>query len=227
MSQYWLLGELLFLEEHWEWESSGVLSVNLFYLDSSVREEVVQDVVLVTTVVSPILPKDMEAQDFPVVVEEALQSLVWSATLQLDLDVVLHLSLVRWSLFEVDHGSGVSKQIFRVTLLGAENDTLVGVESPGKVIAVDNSENSLVDVEVDANVEVLPNVVFGLVIWVRQLVSLQEDSLRDTRILDSWLDDVDGVVIKVVVDDALPDSVVLVGVFDNWLLEVSVEAKDL
>ena len=121
----------------------------------------------------------------------------------------------------------MSEQILRVALLGAEDDTLVGIESPGEVIAVDNSENSLVDVEVDANVEVLPNVVFGLVLWVRQLVSLQEDSLRDTGVLDSWLDDVDGVVIKVVVDDALPDSVVLVSVFDNWLLEVSVEAKDL
>jgi hypothetical protein len=58
-------------------------------------------------------------------------------------------------------------------------------------------------------------------------VSLQEDALWDTRVLNSWLNDVDGVVIEVVIDDALPQSVVLVGILHNWLLEITVEAKHL
>jgi hypothetical protein len=52
-------------------------------------------------------------------------------------------------------------------------------------------------------------------------VSFHEDALRDTGILDSWLDDVDGVVIEVVVDNTLSQSVVFVSVFNDWFLEVS------
>ena len=41
------------------------------------------------------------------------------------------------------------------------------------------------------------------------------------------LNDVDGVIIKIVEDDALSDSEVLVGVFNNWLLEIGEEFKNL
>ena len=58
-------------------------------------------------------------------------------------------------------------------------------------------------------------------------MSLQENSLWDTGVLNSVLDDVDGVIIKVVEDDALSNSEVLVGVFNDWLLEIGEEFKDL
>jgi len=41
------------------------------------------------------------------------------------------------------------------------------------------------------------------------------------------LNDVDGVIIEVVEDDALSDSEVLVGVLNNWLLEIGEEFKNL
>ena len=41
------------------------------------------------------------------------------------------------------------------------------------------------------------------------------------------LNDVEGVIIKVVEDDALSDSEVLVGVLNNWLLEIGEEFKNL
>lgn len=63
-----------------------------------------------------------------------------------------------------------------------------------------------------------------MIIWVWKLVSLKEDTLRNTRILNSGLDDVNGIVIKVVVDDALPDSIVLIWVLDNRLLEIAMVA---
>jgi hypothetical protein len=63
-----------------------------------------------------------------------------------------------------------------------------------------------------------------VIIWIRKLVSLKENSLRDTRILNSRLDNMDSIIIKVVVDDALSDSVVLIWILDNWLLEISMEA---
>ena len=58
-------------------------------------------------------------------------------------------------------------------------------------------------------------------------MTFHENSLRNTRILDSWLDDVDGIIVKIVVNDALSDSVILIRVLNNWFLEVTVEAQYL
>ena len=41
------------------------------------------------------------------------------------------------------------------------------------------------------------------------------------------LNDVDGVIIKIVEDNALSDSEVFIGIFNNWLLEICVEFKNL
>jgi hypothetical protein len=121
----------------------------------------------------------------------------------------------------------MSEEILWVAFWLAESYTLIGEEPPSEIIAINDSENSLVHIEVDANVQVLPDIVFRLVLWVWELVSFQEDSLWHSRVLNSWLDDVDGVVIKVVVDDALPDSIVFVCVLNNWFLEVTMESQHL
>lgn len=227
VSQDWGLGQLLLFEEHWEWETPGILSVDLLHLNSSVGQEVVEDVVLITTIVGLVLPEDVEAKHLSVVVEERLEVLVGSSTLEKHLDVVLHLGLIWRSLLVVDHGPGLGEEVLGVALWSVELDALVGEETLGEVVTVDHSEDPLVDVEVDANVQVLPSVVLGVIIWIWQLVSLQEDALGDTSVLNSWLDDVDGVIVQVVVDDALAESEVLVGVLNDWLLEVCVEAKNL
>jgi hypothetical protein len=121
----------------------------------------------------------------------------------------------------------VSEEVLWVAFWGAKSNTFVGEESPGKVIAVNDSEDSLVDIEVDTNVEIAPDVVFRLIIRVWELVPLQEYSLWNSGVLNSWLDDVDGIIVKIVVYDALSDPVVLVGVLNNWFLEVTVEAQNL
>ena len=56
---------------------------------------------------------------------------------------------------------------------------------------------------------------------------LEEDALGDSRILNSALDNVNGVIIEVVVKNALADSVVFVGVFHDWFLEVNFEVEHL
>jgi len=145
----------------------------------------------------------------------------------LHFDVVLHLGLIWGSLFEVDHGSGMGEEVLWVTFWASESNSFVGEESSGKVITVTDSEDSLVNIEVHADVEIAPDVVFGLVLWVWELVSLHEDSLWDSRVLDSWLDDVNGIIVKIVVNGALSNSEILVGVFYNWLLEVTIEAQNL
>ena len=112
-------------------------------------------------------------------------------------------------------------------LRGVKWASFVGVESSGEIIAVDDSENSSVHIEVHSNVKVLPDVVLGWILWSWELVSLHEDSLWNSGVLNSWLDDVDGIVIKIVVDSAFSDSVVLIGIFNNWLLEITGETKYL
>ncbi len=58
-------------------------------------------------------------------------------------------------------------------------------------------------------------------------MSLKENSLGDSGVFNSFFNDVECVVVQIVVDDALSDSVVFIGVLDNWLLEVTVEVQDL
>ena len=111
MGQNWLLGKSLLLQEHWEWVLPRVLCVNFFDFDLAIGEVVVENVVFVATIVRSIFPKNVEAKNFSIVVEEALQSLVRSATLEHNLDIFLYLALVRRRLLEVHHGAGMSELI--------------------------------------------------------------------------------------------------------------------
>ena len=58
-------------------------------------------------------------------------------------------------------------------------------------------------------------------------MSLEEDTLWDTWILDSWLNDVESIIIQVEVDDAFSHTVVFVLVLNDWLKEVTFEVEDL
>ena len=227
MGEDWSFSQLLLFQKHWEWETAGVLGIDLLNLDSSIRQEVVEDVVFVTTVIGSVFPEDVEAEDLSVVIKETLESLVWSSSLKEHLDVVLHLSLVWRSLLVVDHQPSSGEKIFWVALRWVKSNSFIGVESSGEVITVNDSENSSVHIEVHSDVKVLPDVVIGWIFWSWELVSLHEDSLGDSGVLNSWLDDVDGVVIKIVVDGALSESIVLIGILNNWLLEITREAKYL
>jgi hypothetical protein len=58
-------------------------------------------------------------------------------------------------------------------------------------------------------------------------MSFHEDTLGDSRVLNSWLNNVNGVVIKVVIDDTLSQSIVLICVFNDWFLEISIKGEAL
>ena len=58
-------------------------------------------------------------------------------------------------------------------------------------------------------------------------MAFQKYSLRDATIFHSALNDVDCIIIKVVVDDALSDPVVFIRILNYWLLEVAIELEDL
>ncbi len=54
-------------------------------------------------------------------------------------------------------------------------------------------------------------------------MSLEEDALRDTTVLNSILEDVQSVVIQIIVNGAFADTIILVRVFNDGLLEVGLE----
>lgn len=58
-------------------------------------------------------------------------------------------------------------------------------------------------------------------------MALQEDALGNSRILNLSFQNVQRVVLEIVVDGALAETVVLVGTLDNWLLEVGTEVENL
>jgi len=58
-------------------------------------------------------------------------------------------------------------------------------------------------------------------------MAFKEDSLRNTAVLYSVLEDMEGIIIEIVVNGAFADTVVFCGAFNDWLLEVSVEMQHL
>jgi len=52
-------------------------------------------------------------------------------------------------------------------------------------------------------------------------MTLKEDALGDTGVNNTGLNNVEGIVFEIVEDDTLADAVVLVGVFNDWFLEVT------
>jgi hypothetical protein len=155
----WGLGELLLFKKHGEWESTRVLGVDFFNFDSAIRKEVVECVIFIATIIGSIFPKNAEAKNLSVIVQETLKSLVWSTTLKSNLDVFFHLGLIWWSLFHVNHSSSVSEEVLWVFLAWAQFNSLVGEESSSEIVTVNKSEISSVDVEGDAVVEILPGEI--------------------------------------------------------------------
>lgn len=87
-----------------------------------------------------------------------MEVLVWTATLEGNLNVFLVLSEIWWSLLEVNHSAGVNEWVVWQLLRSTEGNALVGEESAGEVVTVVNVEDTLVEFDVNANVEVSPGV---------------------------------------------------------------------
>ena len=226
VSQDRLFGKLLALKELGEGGTAAVLCVDLLNLYRVVAKEKVEGVELVTTIVSHILPQDLEAEDTAVIVKEALEATVRSATLQLNLDIVLELSLVGRSLFHIDHAAGMLERIVRVVLSLSNVSTFITIVATSELVAIDDTEDTSVDIEVHAESEIRP-VIVTRAIRLGKLSALEENSLRDSRVWDTRLNDVEGVILHVEVDDALPDAVVLIRVLYDGLKEVRLEVQDL
>jgi hypothetical protein len=218
--------ELLTSKEHWE----GVLAVvgldDFLDLNGVVGEEVVATVVFVTTIVTVVLPHNGEGEDLAVIIEERLEVLVGTTTFKHHFDVVLVFSQIWGVLLHVDHGAGVHKRIIGKTFTAAKSDTLVSVEGAGELVAVNNAEDTTVEVNISTDLEIAPSEGID---WVElgDEVTLEENTLGDSWVLDTWLEDVNSVIFEVIIDGALAETVVLGGALNNGLLEESSEVKDL
>ena len=58
-------------------------------------------------------------------------------------------------------------------------------------------------------------------------MSLKEDSLRDTTVFNSVLKDMESIVVKIIINSALADTVVFCGVLNYGLLEIRLEMEHL
>jgi len=125
-------------------------------------------------------------------------------------------------LLHVDHGAGVNKRIVRQSFTSAKCDALVRIEAPSELVCVVDAENSAIKFNVAANTEVPPLVSLNLA-GLRNEVSFEEDALRNPRIGNLWLKNVDCVILKVVVNSALADTIIFIGIFDDRFLEVGRE----
>ena len=112
--------------------------------------------------------------------------------------------------------------ILGIVLSSADIRALVSIVGAGELVAVNNAEDTVVDVEVHAEAEIGPVIVSGA-IGLAELGTLQENALRDTRVSNTRLNDMEGIVLEIEIHDALSNSVVLCWVLNNWLKEVGLE----
>jgi|TARA_B110000977_G_C10811633_1_gene390499 hypothetical protein len=56
---------------------------------------------------------------------------------------------------------------------------------------------------------------------------LHEDALWNSGVLNSWLNNVNGIILEIIEDGAVSDSVIFVRVLNDWFLEVSAEFEYL
>lgn len=171
------------------------------------------------------MPQNLEREDLAVVFEEGVEVLVWTATLEHDLYVILLLSKIRRSLLHVNHSAGLLEGIIGVTFTFIERNAFVTVERFREVITVNDTENSSIDVQIHSEVQISPSVRLAVSSW--NLVTFQKHSLRNARVLDPVFQNVDSVVIKIVEEHTLPDPVILIRIFNDRFLEEAVEFEHL
>jgi hypothetical protein len=100
---------------------------------------------------------------------------------------------------------------------------LISIEWVSKFVAINDSENTAVYIQIHSKFQVGPfvSLVLNALDW--KFVSLKENTLRNSWILNAIFNDMHCVVFEIEVDDAFANAEVFIAVLNNWLLEVSFE----
>lgn len=215
------------LKKHRESVAATVLFCNFFHLNSVVGEEEIEGVELVATIIALVLPVDRERKDFPVVLEERVKVTIVTTTTKAHFKIIFEFSLIRRVLLEVDHGAGVLVEVIGECFTVSKLMTLLGIEVTREGVAVVDTEDAAIDVQVHRAGKITPVVGSGCFAINGYFVALKENSLGESSVLLPVLQNVDGVVLQVVEHGALVNAEVLIFRFDNRLLEVGIEAKHL
>ena len=92
------------------------------------------------------------------------------------------------------------------------------------MITIGKADHASIDADVSSDLEVFRHEGVSRVGFVEADMSSEEGSLRNSTVLLLGLNEHDGFVFQVVINGQFSDSVVLIWVLNNWLLEITVEA---
>ena len=120
----------------------------------------------------------------------------------------------------------MNEGVVGVGLSSSKSNALIGVEWASELVTVDYTEHTSVELDINSDAEILPCVSLNAA-WFWDEVTFQKDALGNAGVLDTWFNDVQSWVFQVVVDGAFTNTIVLVGVFNDGLLEVGAEVKYL
>lgn len=95
------------------------------------------------------------------------------------------------------------------------------------LISVINSNTSAIDANVETDTEILGHERLLGSIWLEHHLSLQEGTLRSTRVDLLGLSDHNGFVFKEVEHSHLANAMVLQATLDNALFEITLESEYL
>jgi hypothetical protein len=114
---------------------------------------------------------------------------------QLDLNILLIFFGVRRVDFGVFGSDKSLEEVIRKAFRLIERHFHVAIELLGEGITVINPENPLKKVDINGDVEIFPSIVIRqLPNHLRDLLALEEDSLRNARILNLLLSDEDSLI---------------------------------
>jgi hypothetical protein len=150
---------------------------------------------LLSSVISRVIPKDFEWKHSSVVLKVLVEVFIRSSSFKFNLKVLLMFSHIWRILFHIDHLSGMNKWVFRVVLWWVHRDTTVSIKLSSKVVTTNDSEDSSINIKIHRHIQISPVEYIAWSIWIRHFVSLEEHSLRNSWILNSWLSNEDSVIV--------------------------------
>jgi hypothetical protein len=107
------------------------------------------------------------------------------------------------------------------------NEVTYSEELTSVLVSIVYSDTSAVDAHIETDSEVSWEEWLSRTILFQNHLSLQENTLWGATVGLFWLVDHDGVILQVVQDDQLSDSVVFKSALDDALLEVAQKSEDL
>lgn len=223
-----LFGEFPLFEEKGERIPSRILISHFLNFNRAISQEIVKGEVVVSSFQCFIVPENFEGKHLSIIVEVLFETIIGVSSSKSDLNVFLVFFRVRWVDFCFLCFDELIEVVGGFSFRFVEGMLHVVIKLFGELIAIIDSEDSLEEFDISGNVEVPPCV--GICEFsndLRNLLSFEEDALRDATVFDFGLGDEDSVVHEIVVDFDLSDSKIFEFAFDDVFLEIGIEPQYL